>query len=259
MMSELNPVIKFIAILIPGIMITFFYDMFTPLLYLLFLICLTFILTDVSFKKWITFFGPFLLFALGFGWTAALYTNESFSGGNIIFTFGPMQLTTGGLETGMAITFRSLCFFAMSLLFILTTDTTKFVMSLIHQCKLPPKFAYGFIAGYRFLPMFKEELQILRKAHQIRGIGRMKGIKGKLTQIQRYAIPLLANGIRKAERVAISMESKGFTGDPKRTYYHQTYVKKKDWLFLGLMVGMLLFIAYLSYTFNYLKIFSQKI
>src|SRR5699024_10341868 len=112
-------------------------------------------------------------------------------------------------------------FFAMSLLFIFTTDTTKFVMSLIHQCKLPPKFAYGFIAGYRFLPMFKEELQILKKAHQIRGIGRMKGIKGRLTQIQRYAIPLLANGIRKAERVAISMGSKGFTGDTNRTYYHQ--------------------------------------
>jgi len=62
-------------------------------------------------------------------------------------------------------------------------------------------------------------------------MGRLKEIKGKLTQFQRYSFLLLANGIRKAERVDIAMESKGFTGDQERTYYHQMTVIKRDWLF----------------------------
>ncbi|MBU5467094.1 energy-coupling factor transporter transmembrane protein EcfT [Virgibacillus sp. MSJ-26] len=258
MMTAVNPTFKFIAILVPGVLLSFVYDVFTPLAYLTFLIVVTFTLSDISFKKWIRLFAPFALFALGFGWTAALYTNEAFSGGTVLFEFWVMKLTVGGLQTGLSITFRSLCFFAMSLLFIFTTDTTKFMMSLIHQCKVPPKIAYGIIAGYRFLPVFQHELQILRKAHQIRGMRRLKGIKGKLTQFQRYSIPLLANGIRKAERVAIAMESKGFTGNRERTYYHRMTVIKRDWLFLAMMVGVLFIVALLSYQLGYLKIFSKK-
>lgn len=259
MLKAINPTVKFIAILVPGVLLSFVYDVFTPLVYLIFLIVVTFTFSDISYKKWIRLFVPFMLFALGFGWTAALYTNESFAGGTVLFEFWVMKLTVGGIQTGISISLRSLCFFAMSLLFIFTTDTTKFMISLIHQCKVPPKIAYGIIAGYRFLPVFRHELQILRKAHQIRGMNRLKGIKGKIKQFQRYSIPLLANGIRKAERVAIAMESKGFTGDWKRTYYYQMTVLKRDWLFLTMMVGMFFIIALLAYQFGYLQIFSRKL
>src|SRR5699024_6904055 len=111
-----------------------------------------------------------------------------------------MKLTAGGLQTGLSITCRSLCLFAMSLLFIVATETTKVVMSVIDQCNGPRKLDYGIVAGYRFLPVFQDERQSLRKAHQSRGMRRLKGIKGKLTPFQRYSIPLLANVTRKAER-----------------------------------------------------------
>jgi energy-coupling factor transport system permease protein len=258
MMTAMNPTIKFTAILIPSILLGFVYDLFTPLIYLLFLIAVTFSLSTISFKKWIRLFAPFTIFALGFGWTAALYTNETFSGGSLLFEFWLIKLTTGGLTTGLSITFRSLCFFTMSLLFIFTTDPTKFMLSLIQQCKVPPKIAYGVIAGYRFLPVFRHELQILKKAHRVRGIGNIKGMKGKLTQFKRYFIPLLANGIRKAERVAIAMESKGFTGDRTRTYYHQMTVGKRDLAFLAVMIGTFFIIVGFSYYFGYLSLFGKR-
>ncbi|WP_077325425.1 energy-coupling factor transporter transmembrane component T family protein [Virgibacillus siamensis] len=259
MIISINPAIKFIAILIPGLLLSFVYDMFTPLIYLLFLIAVTFLFSTISFKKWISFFAPFMIIAFGFGWTAALYGNETFSGGDVLFEFWFIELTAGGMETGLSITARSLCFFAMSLLFIFTTDATKFMLSLIQQCKLPPKIAYGIIAGYRFLPVFRHELQILKKAHQVRGAGRTKGVTGKLTQFQRYSIPLLANGIRKAERVAIAMESKGFTGDSNRTYYHKMTINRRDWIFLFVMIGAFFIIAGLSYYFGYLNIFGRQL
>src|SRR5699024_4993867 len=117
MLKAINPTVKFIAILVPGVLLSFVYDVFTPFVYLIFLIVVTFVFSDISFGKWIRLFAPFMLFALGFGWTAALYTNESFSGGTVLFEFWMMKLTVGGLQTGLSITLRSLCFFAMSLLF----------------------------------------------------------------------------------------------------------------------------------------------
>lgn len=258
MITSINPAIKFISILVPGLLLSFVYDMFTPLVYLSFLIAMTFLFSTISFKKWISFFAPFMIIAFGFGWTAALYANETFSSGNVLFEFWFIELTAGGLETGLSITSRSLCFFAMSLLFIFTTDATKFMLSLIQQCKLPPKIAYGIIAGYRFLPVFQHELQTLKKAHQVRGISRTKGIKGKLSQFQRYSIPLLANGIRKADRVATAMESKGFTGDKNRTYYHEMTINRRDWFFLTIMVGVFFITAGLSYYFEYLNIMGKQ-
>ena len=257
-MKKINPVVKLLAILVPGLCLSLFYDWFTPLFYLPFLLLMTFGYGKIPLKKGVKIFAIFLLLSFGFGWTAALYANDGFAGGDVIFTFGWMTLTTGGLQTGLSIMFRSLCFLMMSMMFIFTTDTTQLMMSFIHQCKLPPKFAYGIIAGYRFLPVFQHEFQLLQKAHQIRGVGRLKGIKGKIHQFQRYSIPLLANGIRKAERVAIAMESKGFTGDRNRTYYHRTYVTARDWIFFAMMIGMLVVGAFISYKLGYLKIFNKQ-
>lgn len=85
-----------------------------------------------------------------------------------------------------------------------------------------------------------------------------RGIKGRINQFRRYAIPLLANGIRKAERVSIAMESKGFTGDTDRTHYHNMTVDKRDWLFFALMIGVLIAVFVLSYYLGCLRIFGKQ-
>ncbi|WP_156292038.1 energy-coupling factor transporter transmembrane component T family protein [Oceanobacillus salinisoli] len=258
MISSINPTIKAFAVLIPGILLGFTFDVFTPLVYFIFILLVTFTLTDIPVIKWMKIFSPFLLVALGFAWMTTLYANQTFSYGDVLFSLWGIEVTTGSILTGISLAFRSLCFVALSLLFALTTDSTKFMLSLMQQCKLPPKITYGVLAGYRFLPIFQHELQILRQAHRIRGIGRTRGIKGRLNQFRRYSIPLLANGIRKAERVAIAMESKGFTGDTDRTHYHKMTVEKKDWLFFAMIVGTFVVVVGMSYYFGYLNIFGKQ-
>lgn len=258
MISSINPSIKAFAVLIPGLLLSLTFDIFTPLVYLLFTIAVTFLLSDIPFFKWIKILLPFLIMALGFAWMAILYSNETFSYGEVLYEFWIFEITTGGIQTGISLALRSLCFVSLSMMFVLTTEPTKLMMSLMQQCKLPPKLTYGILAGYRFLPIFKHELEILKKAHRIRGVERIRGLKGRLVQFQRYSIPLLANGIRKAERVAIAMESKGFTGDRNRTYYHQMTVDWRDWLFFALMVGGLIIIFGLSYWLGFLNIFGKR-
>ncbi|MDQ0352091.1 energy-coupling factor transport system permease protein [Alkalibacillus filiformis] len=259
MISSINPTIKAGAILVPGVLLGLMFDIFTPLVYLIFIIVVTFAFTDISLKRWLLIFSPFVLFILSFSWTRMLYTSESFQGGSILFEFWYFQMTTEALMVSISLALRSLCFIALSLLFILTTDSTKLMLSLMQQLKLPPKITYGVLAGYRFLPTFRHELEILRQAHRIRGVGRAKGIKGRVQQFKRYSIPLLANAIRKAERVANAMESKGFTGDRNRTHYHEMKVRRRDWVFFGSMVGALFLTVFMSYYFGYLNIFGREI
>ncbi|MEK3888158.1 energy-coupling factor transporter transmembrane component T family protein [Bacillus sp. FSL K6-3431] len=223
-------------------MLSFVFDPVTPLLFWMLILVITFAFGKVNIRKWLLIFIPFLLVALGYVWTTAVFSNPP-EGINLVvyWTAGPFKITNYGISTGLALGFRVLCFAGLSLLFILTTDPIKFILSLVQQCKLPPKFAYGLLAGYRFLPLLTEEIRIIRHAHKVRGANREAGIKGKLLALKRYAIPLLASAIRKAERAAIAMESKGFTGARDRTYYYRSEVKKQDWIFFSLMV--ILFLA----------------
>ncbi|WP_027963593.1 energy-coupling factor transporter transmembrane component T family protein [Halalkalibacillus halophilus] len=258
MIEQLNPTLKAFTILVPGVLLGLMFDIFTPLFYLVFVILVTFLFSNISMKKWLLIFTPFVLLAIGFAWMRMLYTRESFAGGEVLFSIWQFDVTTGSVMIAISLGLRSLCFVALSLLFILTTDSTKFMLSLMQQLKISPKITYGVLAGYRFLPTFRHELQVLRQAHRIRGVGRARGIKGRIIQFKRYSIPLLANAIRKAERVAIAMESKGFTGEKERTYYHPMKVGKRDWVFFSTMVGMFFFIVILSYSFGYLNVFGNQ-
>ncbi len=258
MLTAINPAMKAFAVLIPALLLAFTFDPLTPFIYLVFTVAVTFLTREVNFKRWIVIFSPFLLLAASFAWMTMLHPGGAFSGGDVLFSIWSFQVTTDSFQAGISLGLRSLSFAALSLLFILTTDSTKFMLSLMQQCKLPPKITFGILAGYRFLPTFRYELQVLRQAHRIRGVGRARGVKERLQQFRRYAIPLLANAIRKAERVALAMESKGFTGEPDRTHYHEMTIGKRDWLFASLFVAMFFVSVLLSYQLGFLNVFGRK-
>lgn len=259
MLQSINPTMKAFTVFIPGLLLAFLFDPFTPLMYLIFTIIMTFLLSDISFKRWILLFTPFVFLSLGFAWMTMLYKSDTFSGGDILLSFWWMEVTTESFKVAMSLALRSLCFVVLSFMFVLTTDSTKFMLSLMQQLKLPPQLTYGILAAYRFLPTFRHELDILRQAHRIRGVGQAKGIKGRLQQLRRYMIPLLANAIRKAERVAIAMESKGFTGETERTHYHELTVTKADWVLLIGFIVVFFMIVFASYQLGYLNVFGKKI
>lgn len=90
-----------------------------------------------------------------------------------------------------------LVFTALSFMFIFTTNMVHFILSLMQQCKLPPKLTYGILAGYRFLPLMKEELWQIWAAHRVRGADHGSGIRNTIQQYKRYAIPYLPVRFRK--------------------------------------------------------------
>jgi len=236
-LHSVNPSIKALAVIILVLCISFVFDPVTLFLLWLFILAVTFLFGKIKLKRWLLFFLPFFILAFGYIWTTAVFSHPPSEIETIdLLEIGPITITNYGLSTGLALGIRVLCFTSLSLLFVMTTNPIHFILSLVQQCKMPPKLAYGILAGYRFLPLLHEELNTIRRAHQIRGVNRMEGLTGKLASKTKLIIPLLASAIRKAERTAIAMESKRFTGSRNRTYFHKISVCKKDWAFLSIMV-----------------------
>ncbi|GIP34141.1 energy-coupling factor transporter transmembrane protein EcfT [Paenibacillus sp. J2TS4] len=260
LLQSINPSIKVAVVLVCVFLLALVFDPLTPLLFLIWTVGVTFLFGKVPVKKWLLFFSPFLIVAFGYVWTAVLFAKVPEGGvETILFRWGWLEVTREALVRGGSLALRMLSFAALSLMFVFTTDPTRLMLSLMQQCKLSPKLAYSIMAGYRFLPLFKEELQILQNAHRVRGLARRGGWREKLKQIGRYVIPLLASAIRKAERTAIAMESKGFTGARERTFYLTVTVQIRDWIFLGSMLAALMLSFYISWKLGLLQWYAGQL
>jgi energy-coupling factor transport system permease protein len=181
---------------------------------------------------------PYLGFFILVFWMMAAFGE----GEETIWKWAWFHITLESMVHGLTIALRMLAFVTYGLLFTSTTDLTLFIMSLIHQCKLSPKWAYGLLAGFRFIPLFQSELNQMKTAHKVRGYKQKNSWKA----FMRYSLPLFTHGIRKSERIAIAMEARGFTGTRERTYYQTPKILAKDWVYLLslliVVLGIIIFI-----------------
>ncbi|KGX87191.1 HMP/thiamine permease YkoC [Pontibacillus litoralis JSM 072002] len=258
LLNQLNPSIKALTVIVMIFALTLVFDPFTPLVYCLFTIAITFMFGKVDGKKYFLYFLPFFLIAIGMLWTTLVFADAPKNAANTVQIF-LWEFPKEDVVVAFSLALRMLAFASLSLLFIFTTNMVDFILSLMQQCKLPPKIAYGVLAGYRFLPLMKEELGQIRAAHQVRGVNRATNIKESIQQYKRFVIPLLAGAIRKAERTAVAMESKGFTGDKHRTFYRPFTLSWKDWAFFLFMFLILFITIFASIQLEYFQWYKGQL
>ena len=105
----------------------------------------------------------------------------------------------------------------------------------MQQFRLPSKYAYSFIASIRMLPVIVDELQTRSNALKVRGVQFSKGMKGYFERLQMFSVPLFAQSIRRAQRVAVAMEAKRYQMGAKRTYFYPTAYSRMDIVFIVIM------------------------
>ncbi|MFK3936446.1 energy-coupling factor transporter transmembrane component T family protein [Alkalihalobacillus sp. NPDC078783] len=195
-----------------------------PLRYLL-LFSLPFVLVFVSSASSMIFFGR---------------------GDTIWFKWGLIQISEESFYRGIHLGFRALAFAILGMIFALTTKPVLLFYSLMQQLKVPSKYAYSFLASIRMIPIMFDEFQTLRHAMIIRQAVPKKGLKGMYKKLQFFSIPLLAQSIRRAQRIAVAMEAKRFTQSSERTYFYETNVRLYDLLFLVVILLAPLVTFYLA-------------
>ncbi|WP_278235524.1 energy-coupling factor transporter transmembrane component T [Isoptericola sp. AK164] len=130
---------------------------------------------------------------------------------------GPLEVWSGALATGLATAVRTAALLLLVLLGGLTTSGADLVRAMTQQLRLPYRVGYAALAALRFVPRFSHELEVVRGAHRVRGVTAGRGPVGAVQRQAGYVVPLLAGGIRHAERFSLAMEARGFGAHPTRT------------------------------------------
>ncbi len=177
---------------------------------------------------------PFLIFYVLYLWTYV--ANAAVPPGTASISFLWYHISYYGLMEGLILSIRMLGSVLFGILFVTQIDFTDFMVALTKDFYVPPKFAYGTMAGLRVVPLFSSEWTKLKQARQIRG---KEGGSAWLKPIT-YALPLLSQGIRMSERVAIAMEARGFYGKVTESAKYRTFYRqiKAHWWDMVVSIGI---------------------
>ncbi|WP_214874445.1 energy-coupling factor transporter transmembrane component T [Exiguobacterium sp. CH10] len=230
----MNPTVKFVTLTLIMFGLALFYNPWTPLVIIVGTLLIQLVATDVSWKRWGMFLIPFLITAVGTFWTTLVFGKDL--GGETWMTILGQDITVEERRVAVALSLRVLAFTVLSLLFMMTTDSKRFVMSLMQQAKLSPTIAYSALVGFRFIPLLQRELQQLQYAHRLRGVS-LDTKWERLRHVPKLLLPLLAGSIRRAERIAFSMEARGFTSG-KRTIFDKIEIKSSDFVWSGVLLTL---------------------
>jgi len=131
----------------------------------------------------------------------------------------------GGLSLGL----RVLAIALAGVLAVVTTDTTDLADSLQQQAHLSPRLAVAAMAGIRMLPILAVEWQLLGMARRARGVdaGWSPRVAARLAFGKLLA--LLVGSVRRATRLALAMDARGFGTAPCHTIARRQRMRVADW------------------------------
>ncbi len=161
------------------------------------------------------------------------------SDGKTLFVLIPgtqiLRVTDQGLLFSLAMGIRLMVIAASFPVLLGTTEVKDLVVMLVEKFKVPYVYAFMFITSIRFIPTFMQEMEQIIQAQCSRAHRLDKGhFIRKFLSICPLAIPLMITSVKKAEQMAISMETRGF-GVGKRTYLHRQKFVLKDWIICGIL------------------------
>lgn len=249
-LHSINPSLKLLVMLVLFIQVLFIHNpnVLINLTFVFFLLFIAF--TGYPFKSLMLFLLPFFIIFISTASSMILFGK----GETTWFKWGLVHITEESFFRGVHLGFRALIFALLGIIFSLTTRPVYLFYSLMQQLKLKPKYAYSFLAAVRLIPIMLEEFQTIHQAMKVRGVERTKGIRGMFEKLKHYAIPLLSQSIRRAQRIAVAMEAKRFSNEAKRTFYYEMKFSKYDAIFVTSIFVLCILAYYVSTYYPYFLI-----
>ncbi len=150
---------------------------------------------------------------------------------------GPVRITWPALSAGLAIGLRVVVIGLTTLLVVGPSDPTRMADSLVQQWHVPDRFAYGTLAALRVAPFMAGDWAIIAAARRLRGIG-PRGVTGRVRDFGDRLLVMLVSAIRRAERLALAMDARGFDGGIERTHFRELRTTWRDWLTIAFGVAV---------------------
>jgi energy-coupling factor transport system permease protein len=150
---------------------------------------------------------------------------------------GPVRITWPALSAGLAIGLRVVVIGLTTLLVFGPSDPTRMADSLVQQWHFPDRFAYGTLAALRVAPFMSGDWAIIAAARRLRGI-QPRGPTGRVRDLGDRLLVMLVSAIRRAERLALAMDARGFDSGIRRTHFRELRVTWRDWLTVGVALAV---------------------
>ena len=165
---------------------------------------------------------PLILAAAVGGWSTSILAPDS---GRMLLDVGIWSMSEGSLELGLGFMLRGLAIALPAVLLMSCTDPTDLADALAQKARLPHRFVLGTLAAMRLVGLMAEEWQTIGMARRARGVGSRGNPLQRLRATLGQSFGLLVQAIRRASRLAVTMEARGF-GGASRTWARRINVQR---------------------------------
>ena len=177
--------------------------------------------------------------------------NMFFIPGTVILDFGFADISREGLQTAVLMAVRLVFLILGYSLMTLTTtpnqltDGMEKLLSPLKRIRVPVhEIAMMMSIALRFIPILTEELDKIMKAQMARGAEYDQGnLLNKMKSLVPILVPLFLSSVRRANDLAMAMESRCYRGGEGRTKMKPLVYEKRDYisyivvyLYLALMI-----------------------
>ena len=136
-----------------------------------------------------------------------------YGGQKEVFQLGRLRITEESILFGLGMGLRLDILFLLGLIFLSTTRVEEFTAGL-QRLGLPYTFGFALSLAFRLVPVFMEAAFTIVQAQRSRGLDFGKG--NLFQRLRRYPpviVPVFMTALRKADGMAVALESRGFRPD----------------------------------------------
>jgi energy-coupling factor transport system permease protein len=137
-------------------------------------------------------------------------------------------LLSGAVAGGIAIGLRLVGIALAGIVAVASIDPTDLADALVEHLHAPRRFTVGALAAFRLMPLFADEWQTMALARRARGLDNKR-----VTAFFSMTRSLLVAAIRRATRLAVAMDGRGFADPGCRTLARPRPIEGRDWLLIA--------------------------
>jgi len=137
-------------------------------------------------------------------------------------------LLSHNAAAGAAIALRIIGISLAGMMAVATIDPTDLADALVEHAHAPSRFVVGALAAFRLFPLFSREWDVLGLARRARGIEADRTYLDRVRAFPGRALGLLVAAIRRATRLALAMDARGFGSRDCRTLARPRALTARD-------------------------------
>lgn len=175
--------------------------------------------------------------------------------GKVVIDIGWIQITDEGLETAFYLGTRLIMLVLGTSLLTFTTTPNQLTdgleksLGFLNKIKVPVHvMAMIMSIALRFIPVLTEELDKIMKAQTARGIDfESGGLLKRVRSMVPIVVPLFIAAVRRANDLAMAMESRCYHGGERRTKLRPLVYGKRDLAAYAVLIIFTIWMIYLSF------------